>query len=271
MAYFVALMTLLLLSPLSAATQKCNTFEPLISETVHFTERSLVVLDVDRVLIESQDATLRPHNVHLVQPLKYKHFSSLDSKQLEHLISLIYLQAKSMVIDPQAVTFIAELQKRGVPVIALTATRIGGMGQISSIQDWRLQDLKEHGISFASSFPDHPFLSLTTIAGKGPSPVFKNGILFSATYPKGDVLQAFLEKVGFIPDKVLFADDLMYNLISVTDSLTKMGVGEIYIYHFEGASFLPNDFDPQAADLQFKTLVEKERWLSDKEALEHLK
>lgn len=250
---------------LDATIQNSDTFEPLWQHLNECTERSLFVFDVDRVLIESKDALLQARNSPLLQPIKMKYLGNLPRSKVEQLISEIHLQTNSHIIDSQAIMFIKELQSRNIPVIALTATRIGGLGKIPSIQDWRIEDLASHEISFATSFPETPYLSLTTITGRGPSPVFKQGILFSATYPKGVVLRAFLDKVGFFPDRVIFIDDMLYNLQSVEESLAAMGIENVLTYHFHGADKLPNGINLDIAELKFKTLVEKELWLKDVE------
>jgi len=257
---------LLINNPLTAKISQCDTLTPIIAATADFSEKSLVVFDVDRVLIDSRDAILRLANRNLLLQLKMKYAGTLPPKIVADLTSLVYLQGNSLLIDPQSVELINSLKKRAVPVIALTATSIGGIGKIASIQDWRLEELEKFGISFESSFSQYPGFELSDLTGLGPSPVFKKGILFSSIYSKGLVLASFLKTVGFQPDKVLFLDDLLYNVTSVENALDDMGVKEVLAYQYLGAEKLPNSIDRQVADLQLKTLVEKEEWLSDIQA-----
>lgn len=254
---------LLAMQPLLARVQQIDTLTPFVEATATCTEKSLVVFDVDRVLIDLEDAILRQPNRQLLQRLKLHHTRHLSPAEVNDLLSTIYLQAKSMLIDPASVSLIKNLKSRSIPVIALTATQIGGFGKIASIQDWRVQDLEGLGISFATSFPKHPFLLLPDVNGQGPVPVFKEGILFSATYPKGEVLKAFLQTIHFQPDKVFFIDDLRYNIQSVENVLQQMGIQEVHTFHYLGAEQIPNSINPQIAEFQFKTLVEKGEWVGD--------
>lgn len=254
------------MSGLSAKVYQSDSMAPLLETTADFTEKSLVVFDVDRVLIEPEDAILRPTNKNILLQLRTKYAADITATKLASLTSIIFLEGTSILIDPQAVELINSLKARSVPVIALTATQIGGIGKIASIQDWRINELEKLGISFASSFPDVPFMQFTELTGLGPSPVYKQGILFSSIYSKGAVLASFLKRINFQPDKVLFLDDLLYNVTSVQNALDDMGVKEVLAYQYLGAEKLPNSIDLKVAELQFKTLVEKEEWLSDTRA-----
>jgi hypothetical protein len=69
--------------------------------------------------------------------------------------------------------------------------------------------------------------------------------------------------VGYIPDKVVFIDDLLGNLQSVEYSLGQLGVSDVMAFHFLGADTISNEVDMDVAELQFKTLVEREEWLND--------
>lgn len=253
-------------SSLFSAIAPTDTFATFFTVCEGFSEKSLVVLDVDRVLIEPRDAIMRVPNQRLLWELRYKYWNHLQPTQIANIASLVSLSESSRIVDPLAIHFISHLQTKNIPVIGLTATGTTGYGHIASIPDWRINDLARFGISFATSFQQHPPFVLSQLNSNGPSPVFKSGIVFTGGYSKGNVLEAFLDTVGFMPDKVLFADDLLHNLISVETALFDMGVDEVYSYHYLGADKIPNTIDPAIADLQIKTLVENEQWLSDEEA-----
>lgn len=251
---------------LPCTIMRTDTFAPFFTTCENFSEKSLVVFDVDRVLIEPRDAIMRVPNQRLLWELRSKYWSHLSQAEMAKLASLVSLSESSRIVDPLASSFITHLKARNIPVIGLTATGVTGFGHIASIPDWRIADLERFGISFSTSFESQPPFILSQLNGKGPSPVFKSGILFTGGYSKGDVLEAFLDTVHFYPDKVFFADDLMYNLISVEESLLDMGITEVFSYHFLGADKIPNTIDPQIAELQVKTLTETQVWLSDQEA-----
>ncbi|MBS0634587.1 MAG: DUF2608 domain-containing protein [Verrucomicrobia bacterium] len=252
------------MASLSSALYRADSFQPFFSVVESFTEKSLVVLDVDRVLIEPKDAIMRLPNQRLLWELRQKYGSHLSQQEHANLSSLVTLQEGTRLIDPRAVEFINHCKAKNIPIIALTATAVTGFGKIRSVPDWRVNDLARLSIEFSTLFSD---CTLTQVNGKGPSPVCKNGIIFTGGYSKGDVLEAFLDTVGFMPDKVLFVDDLLYNLYSVQNSLDDMGVEDIRVYHFLGADKIPNTIDVEKADRQIKTLIEEQTWIPDDSAV----
>ena len=261
------LLTLLLASfSLSAAIYETDTFTSFFSACEDFSEKSLVVLDVDQVLIEPSDAILRPSNRRMLLELRTKHGSHLSSQEMAEISSISSLQDRSFLLDPDSLDFVHHIKARNIPIIALTATSVVGFGKIPSVPDWRVQDLARFGFTFDTHFQEHPFIELAQLSGKGPSPIFKSGILFTGGYPKGDVLQAFLDTVGFHPDKVLFVDDRLYNLISVTQKLET----DVQAFLYLGAEKVPNSVHPEIAELQIRTLLEEERWLTDEQAMTHI-
>lgn len=266
--YFLAL--LLMASTVSATIVKTDTFLPFFLECESFTEKSLVVLDVDRVLIEPRDAIMRFPNQRLLWELHHKYANRLSPQEMADRSSIVSLQESSVLVDPLAIIFINYLKSKKVPVIALTATGVTGFGRIASIPDWRVRDLERFGISFATSFQEFSPFILTELNTRGPSPVFKSGCLFTGGYNKGDVLEAFLDIVDFLPDKVLFADDLQLNLVSVETSLNEMGIQDVRAFQYLGADKIPNTIDPKIADFQIKTLMHEKQWLSDEQAKEKL-
>ncbi len=262
---FNLLFLLLCTGRLNGALYTTQSFEAFFEITKGFTEKSLVVFDVDRVLIEPRDAIMRYPNQRLLWELRYQYGNHLSPDELANLTSIVSLSESREVIDPLTVSFINFLKSKNIPVIALTATSVQGYGKIPSIPDWRIKDLSRFGICF-ESFASHPFIELSQLYGRGPAPIFKSGILFSAGYPKGDVLEAFLDSVSFLPDKVLFVDDLLHNLVSVHQSLTNMGVSDIFAFQFTGADALPNTIDVPVATHQIKTLLQEGIWQTDEEA-----
>lgn len=251
-------------TPTWAAINQIDSFEQITSLLHTLEPSSLVVFDVDAVLIEHEDAILQPPNKPLLQSLIAKHANTLAPDHFEDLVSVIYLETKAPLIEESVVPLIATLQEKNIPVIGLTATRIGKIGRVDSIQDWRIQALDAHGISF-TKFPSK---NLTTVTGQGPSPVFKEGIAFSSTYPKGKVLQAVLESLDMIPETVVFIDDLYQNSVSVESHMKQLGVKQVHCFQYVGAKKVYKQANSELAQTQIRHLVTHKTWLSEEKAQE---
>lgn len=233
---------------------------PLENEITHLDEETLVVFDVDFTLIVPQDMVLRGEDF---WPLAYAKSSSLPDGG-EHTYSQLLLQSKSQLIDPKVLDIIEALKNKNVKVIALTAIRTGKFGHIPSMEDWRIQHLASFGIDFGPSAPYSDEIKFTEFNWKNHHPVFKQGIIASGRYPKGEVLASFLRKINWKPKKVIFIDDLIDFIESVETEMDKFDV-EHTSYHYTAVSQLPYEFNEEAAHFQIDYLIEHGIWLSDEE------
>jgi hypothetical protein len=155
------------------------------------------------------------------------------------------------------------LQNRGVKVLALTATWTGAYFTIPSVPEWRFNKLKELGIDFSkTNFLDMTFDELPP--EEGYSPMLYHGILCAGTSSKGAVLGAFLDRVKWKPDQVIFFDDSIERVESVANEMQKRGI-RFHGFQYNGANFVPGELDKEVATLQMKHLVEHEEWLSEDE------
>lgn len=256
------LMLLLIQLPLHSEIHRIYRFSEAQKQFEMLDTESLVVFDVDRVLIENQDAILQAHNSALFRTLLLQAGGHLTQGQLNSLVSGISFQSRPKLIEQEIADLILMLEQKNIRVIALTATSIGSIAKIGSIQDWRIKRLQELGLTF--SFQNTPFHSFSELIGQGPSPVFKGGILFSATYSKGSVLKAFLQHINWKPSQVLFFDDLFINVSTVNNEMTALGVEKVCSFQYLGANSLA-PVDLEVAKAQIRHLVETGQWLTEKQ------
>jgi beta-phosphoglucomutase-like phosphatase (HAD superfamily) len=219
---------------------------------------ALVVFDVDGVLIECEDPILQTPNKAHLQALIHTHTQKLSRNDLDKLISIVYLQAKRVVVEPEVVALIKGLHEKKISVLGLTATRIGKIGKVDCIQTWRIDDLKNNDIVFT---PCKEFV-LDTLSHMGPSPVCKGGILFSATYPKGLVLRAALDILGCKPSTVVFFDDSRENVLSVERHMKAIGVPNVFTFEYLGAHRVHAPVDITLGTSQIQHLIQHEMWMS---------
>ena len=158
------------------------------------------------------------------------------------------------------------MQERGIKVIVLTAAPIGSFGSIEDTVAHRIQELEAKGINLGHAFPDMATLVLHEFNHGKNSPTFRQGVILSHRFPKGEVLATFLKRLHWEPRRLIFIDDLLPNVESVENSLRKSGIEELQCWHYTAAERYQKEVDLAVADLQVRTLVEKGVWLSDEEA-----
>ena len=98
------------------------------------------------------------------------------------------------------------------------------MGNIEFIKKWRFANLNQIGLNLSDSFEFQDMILNALPPAIGFSPIFYKGTLFSAGYPKGNVLSAFLEKIGWTPQQVIFFDDSREQCESVACEMKKMNI-----------------------------------------------
>lgn len=269
--FFLLLAAVALLSQnLFALIIDSDDLQPLREELAYLDSNSLVLFDVDRTLITPTDAILHP-NVRGVASRLIAEFlatSKLDYDGEDPKAFFYSKMASKMQfqhVDESAPELIRELLKRGIPTLAFTAMPAEKMGVITSMADWRFAQLQALGYDFRATFPELDYLELATDLCRDPKPLFKEGILYSSTHPKGDILEAFLEALGWKPDRIIFIDDHKHFVSSVERAAEKMGIDFIGI-HYNAAHHMPCELDPAVAAYQYRHLGEHGEWLSDSEA-----
>ncbi len=251
-----------------------TTFDQMDDEFNHCNESTLVIFDVDEVLITTEDHFIQPHVGDLFHRFCRDAFKKAHSdeerEELSNNLSAAFTGPKRHLVEKEIPSKIKQLQDRGVKVIALTASPVGKYGRVESAERWRIEHLNGLGINFAPSFPSIDRHQLEAI--KHPQmapPVFEAGILFSIGHEKGVVLRHFLEMWGLQPTKVVFIDDLMENLQSVEKELANSGI-EFKGYLYKGAEPFFKELNLELLHYQLDHLKNNGEWLSDIEVAQRL-
>lgn len=232
-------------------------------------ENTLVVLDIDEVLVTSLDHFAHPYADSIftahVKTAFEKVQSDEEHKELEKKISLSVLSTKRVMIDEDAPQMIMNSQRRGARVVGLTGWPTGPLGHIPSLEQWRIEHLRSINIHFTS-----PFSGITRYVFENLqeeekyTPLFEHGILFSPGYNKGEVLKEFLKYSDFKPSNIIFVDDLPKHLENVERSMESINM-PYKGYQYLGAEPFFKPIDKRVLESQFAHLVHHGKWLTDLE------
>lgn len=234
-------------------------------ELQNIDEKTLVVFDVDEVLIMTKDHFIHPYAIHVVDRVAQRELANHSKSAIDELISLCFLLPERILIEESTPSLIKRLQGQNIKTIALTSCQTGTLGLIRSVENWRVEDLKSFDIDFSSSFPEYERLVFDELKSPShPSPLFESGVLFSKGYQKGKVLKAFLDRIDFVPSKILFIDDLSHNLLSVKDEFQLEGI-PYHLFYYTGASRYFKKLNEALIEYQLIHLIHHKEWLSDDE------
>ncbi|MGI4850912.1 MAG: DUF2608 domain-containing protein [Janthinobacterium lividum] len=258
-----------------ASIETLPSFKNFSVNPTEFNDDTLVIFDVDDVLLMEEDQILRG-NSKAKSYLKSlfaqfdKEFGPLNLEQWDDLKSKILLSSKHRVVEDDVVHLIKKMQTIGAKVIVLTACQTGACGPIESLPEWRIKELKRYGMDFEQAFPKINNLSLqATDFKKDKKPLFKSGCLFSTGYAKGLVLKHFLDHLKEVypewhPNKVIFFDNQEDNLQSVETIMKDLNICyKGFLYTFAENSSV----DLKLGEFQLHHLFKHKKWLTDDEVL----
>lgn len=233
-------------------------------------ERSLVIFDIDDVLIVGKDQALKtPYK----QKMIYEKMESQHTSDQAHFFtSIIYTSYAVKLVDPKVVEIIKGLQQKKIKTIALTSGYAGKVAKIEKVEDQRLERLSSFGIDFSWSFPREPERSVYDVSFGAKIPLFKKGILFSCMISKEKVLKGFLEQVNFKPSSILFVDDQLSHLLEVKSYCKTINIPFIGCHYTAVAiQALSKPLNKEIVELQFRILEKEHVWLSDEAAEQRMK
>ena len=220
-----------------------------------WTEKTLVLFDLDDVLIYPKDALLQ-HWRNEWRPEGMRAWAAEED-------TIAWLSATFQILDPLGPKLLDRLHQKNIPAIGFTAFAMDQV-ELHSIPEWRSQHLKELGLNFKVNGE----VTFPVQAGFVP-PSFKYGVLYCGDFykkdpnNKGKVLSLYLNWLDWRPKRVVLIDDSKKNIESVERELDRREIP------FLGFHYIPKELDPldeTVAELQYRTLINQKRWLSDKAA-----
>lgn len=254
--------------PAFAHIKQTSNLSPIESALSTADSETLVIFDVDDVLITAKDQILKPDHKKFLERLNRDLENRLSEQESQKLWSIIWLSRSDEVVDSKMITLIKEAQSKGLKVLALTNAWTGDFGNIHSLEDWRIGELEDLGYTFKDSWHTLALKSFESLKSKDPKrfPVFKNGILFTCNLPKGEVLNAFLHYAHISPKKIIFIDDKRKHLESV-EAFSK-GAGILFEgFEYTAVAKRPKTpLNEKRARYQFEVLEKEHMWLNDQEA-----
>jgi hypothetical protein len=232
---------------------------------VNLSEGAVIFIDVDDTLITPQSKVFRSSSPFraIIDQIKKKRDKIPN---VEKILSHWRLQRKIMLVSDEWPAFINTLKKHHA-VYALTKLETGRVGAISSMEQWRYDELKGQGITFTPLCPGIAEGILVENSANPYPATFYKGIFMTGSFNKSDVIAAFL-KAGRPPQIVLIDDRPEYLSDAIAEcnrqSLPFLGI------LFKGLERLSGTPDPKVAEFQKALLLEQGEWVEDKEAEERI-
>lgn len=223
-----------------------------------------VFIDVDDTLITPQSNLFRDQSAHknIIDMLKKDLKEAQDAGDVEksgrliRSISSWRLRRKSMLVAREWPSVIQYL-KQDYVVYGLTKMDTGSFGAISSMEQWRYNELASHNLLFSGS--RYMYGSPKRILQDAS---YFSGIFMTGSHTKGDVIKASLEQEGSLG--IVLIDDREEHLLDVAWACAALEI-PFWGILFQAASLLPGVLNVSRAQKQIEYLVHHEQWLEDDE------
>ena len=228
--------------------------------TDEFSKRTLVMIDLYGVLILPEDALLQNYQSEW-KPEGIREWSAEED-------TIAWMNAKFQILDPTGPAFLDTLYENGMPTIGITSFAMDQAGIVKSIPEWLSQHLKQLGLNFRMEKE----IIFPVQKGFVP-PSFEKGVLYCGDFykrdkdNKGKILSLYLDWLDWTPDQIVLVDDRKHHLESVEKELDRRGISFLGFHYIRKD---PNPIDEQVAELQYKTIIEQKKWISDQEAKRYL-
>ncbi|HJD63225.1 MAG TPA: DUF2608 domain-containing protein [Rickettsia endosymbiont of Degeeriella rufa] len=223
----------------------------------------LVLFDVDEVIVMDLDESRLTHDYRkiLISDIEKR----LSRKECELLMSVVLKDRKARFVNDDILTIFALLKEKSIPAMGLTKLPTGKFGVIEDMIEWRVRELTSLKLNLQELSPLNDEVIIKDFNAGYGDPILKDGIIYTAEYDKGAVLEYVLQKTNYSPQSIIFIDDIEENLLSLQKTCSKLKIN-YQGFEFMGSAIVPEpDLKEQLEKIRFEILEKEYKWLTDHE------
>lgn len=193
-------------------------------------DNTLVVLDVDQVLLVTRDPLGHPAGQFICRSIMSDTHMNYSEEEKRAMSEKMMCSLEYEMLAPDIPETIRLLTNKGTPVVALTAINME-MKTVDALE-WRIGLLDQFDLHFdAQTQPD----IRVDWQGMGG---YKNGVIRSGSNSKGKALLHFIETIKKSrPSRIIYVDNNRCSILSVRNMCHELGID------FYGIHFVSNKFD----------------------------
>ncbi len=258
----ITIIILLIISnSVAASIHEITNLDKLKSILKEHKDNMLIVFDVDNVLVMPTDEYTIGRSVYRKKLWKNIK-NNLSKKEFKLIHSAMILSSEPKIVDTDLFDIFQYIKKNNIKATALTSIPTGKFGYIKNWENLREKQLLNLGINFAKISPFKNNIFLNRYKTPDGVPVLKSGIIYTADRDKGEILAEILRLSSYYPERIIFIDDQLHNILSVENLCNKLGI-EFIGFHYTIASIKEAlILDYGLEDIRMKILKLEHKWLS---------
>lgn len=255
-----------------------STFKELEDILLKIPPRSLIVTDIDNVLIYHTDKIIRPNSRTLYETHMEKlktdfqektiHVKGREISFFEYLHGILIQGLQLKLLDDRIIDLFTKLRQNGHTFLALSQGKTGPYAEFDAIEEVRINHLKNLGLDFSKDFERIPPMILENLSPL-PSPIFKEGIILTAKRSKALSLQNFLNHIPKTWESLVYIDDKAAWVKEIHAYFRKNY--PLKVIWYQNQRFLHEEPDEHVAKKQFDLLQLYHKWVNDDEILKSSK
>jgi hypothetical protein len=226
-------------------------------------EQFLVIFDMDLTLTMPHLPVLIYLSIPEYRAKVENILSSLQASKRRKVLTLGLQVSEQQLVESNSPQIIRHIQDQDIRTIVLTASLSGQLNNKAPMELQRFQKLQTFGIVLEKSCPHKEILLDELPFYNSSYPTYYRGILCANGEPgtniKGPVLISFLQRINFLPRKVIMVDDKIQHLSSVYESLISLDPTIDFVgFEYVGAyRHIPNNIDEEDFIAYWKELINR--------------
>ncbi len=224
---------------------------------------TLVIFDVDDVIIMPTEEFL--FKIPLRKELRKKIAKKYSKNEQKYIFSNFFEKRNVELVDPQILEVLIDLKLRNIPTVALTGWWTGEFGRIVRMEELRFRGLNQIGLTFIDISPFKEEMCFPKFETENGVPMIKQGIILTALSDKGTILKEAIYQNNLSFKEVIFIDDDLEYLISVSKVCDELGIDFRGIHYTKANTRSVPTLDTNRESLRFEILEKEHIWLLDQD------
>lgn len=265
--FYIFLLSLSLAGSLKAEIYQSSNLLPIEQAIEESDSETLIIFDATDTLITCDEPLFHDKNKKTFGQISEEYFRGLSKERVDELMTTILSSRKTSLVDQRVLDLMELVKLKQLKMIVLTSCGTGKYGLIEKMEDWKINQLEDLGLSFSDShFEREKWFD--SMHGPHGVPLLKKGVIFTAQIDKSIVLDQFVKEENIYIKKIIYVDDQVKNLKDVEEYCSAKGIKFVGFEYTAVKDKPVEKIDEKLIEIQLNVLLNEGQWITTEEAAE---